>query len=104
MTLNGVKSSARSREWRLAGATSFLVECKTRANSFAGLFAGRSNLSPVGLISHAKSRTILRARLAPVIEPRGRNIRVAEPLLDRGDVSLVGERVSGGGRVQRMHA
>jgi hypothetical protein len=58
---------------------------------------------PSGLISDPESRTVLGARFAPVIEPRGRNIGVAKPLLDLGNIGLVGERVRGCSSAQRMN-
>ena len=54
---------------------------------------GRKPLSVVNrghcLIPHAKCRAILRTGLAPVVEPRGRNIGVAKPFLDFGDIGLM---------------
>src|SRR5579863_10696942 len=57
-----------------------------------------------GLISHSERGAVLRARLAPIIKPRGGDVRVAEPLLDLGDIGLMGERVSGRRGAQRMDA
>jgi hypothetical protein len=50
----------------------------------------RKGVQANGLIPYAKSRTVFRPRFAPVVEPRSRYVGVAEPLLDLGDVSLVG--------------
>jgi hypothetical protein len=49
--------------------------------------------SKSALIPHPERRTILRPRFAPVIEPRCRDIRVAKPLLDLGDVGLMREGI-----------
>jgi hypothetical protein len=43
------------------------------------------------LISDPECRTILRPSLAPIVEPRGGDVGVAEPLLNLGDIGLVGE-------------
>jgi hypothetical protein len=43
-----------------------------------------------------KCRTILRARLAVIVDAGSGDVGVAEPLLDLGDVGLVVERIGGG--------
>ena len=55
-------------------------------------------------IPHAEGRTVFGPALPAVVEPRGRNVRMAEPLLDLGDVGLMFKRVGGGGRAQGVHA
>jgi hypothetical protein len=55
-------------------------------------------------MSNAKSWAILGPRFAPVVQARGRNIRVAEPFLDLGDIRFVIERIRGNRRAQRMNA
>src|SRR5689334_11560013 len=45
-------------------------------------------------ILHAKRRVVLRTRLAPIIKTRYRNIRVAEPFLDLGDILDYPETIS----------
>jgi hypothetical protein len=49
-------------------------------------------------------RTVLRPRLAVIVDSGGGDVGVAEPLLDFGDVGLVVERVGGGRRAQRVGA
>src|SRR6266851_908059 len=56
------------------------------------------------LVPNPKRRAVLRPCFAPVIKPRRRNVRMAEPLLDLGDVSLMGERVGRSGGAQRVDA
>ena len=55
-------------------------------------------------ISDLERRAILRPRAPVIVNARGGNVGVAEPLLHLGDVGLVVERVGGGGRAQRMRA
>ena len=55
------------------------------------------------LISDPKRRAVLGPHLAPVVEPRRRDVGVAEPFLDLGDVGFMRERVGGGRGAQRMH-
>jgi len=55
-------------------------------------------------VGHLESRAVLRPRFTVIVDSRGSDIRVAEPLLDLGDVGLVVERVGGGGRPQRVGA
>jgi hypothetical protein len=45
------------------------------------------------LVSYPKGRTVFRPRLATIIEPCRRNIRVSQPFLNLGDVGLMRERV-----------
>ena len=59
---------------------------------------------PNALILHPERGTVLGSRLAPVVKPRRRDVRVAEPFLDLGDIGLVRQRVSGRRGAQRMHA
>jgi hypothetical protein len=54
-------------------------------------------------VPNSRRRAVLRSGFAPVVEARRRDIRMSEPLLDLGDVSLMGERVSRSGRSQRVH-
>ena len=54
-------------------------------------------------IPHAKRRTVLGPRLAPVVEARGGDIGMAQPLLDLRDIGLMGECVSCCRGAQRMH-
>ena len=55
------------------------------------------------LVPHPERRTVLRSRLAPVVEPRRRDVRVAKPLLDLGDIGLMRERVGGRRGAERVH-
>src|SRR5712692_8494434 len=55
------------------------------------------------LVSDPERRTILRPHFAPVIEPRRRDVGMAEPLLHLGDIGLVVERVGRCRGAQRMH-
>ena len=64
------------------------------------LASGRVAIS----IRHLESRAVFRPRSPVIIDPRGGNIRVAEPFLHLGNVGVVIERVGGGGRAQRMRA
>jgi hypothetical protein len=50
-------------------------------------------LCVVGLVPDPERRAVLRPHFTPVVEPCRRNIRVAKPLLDLGDVGLTRERV-----------
>ena len=54
------------------------------------------------LIAHFKRRAILRPCLAVIVNPRRRDIRMTEPLLHLGDISLVIERISRRRRAQRV--
>src|SRR5216684_5584 len=45
------------------------------------------------LILHPKRQATLRPRFAPVVKPRRRDIGMTEPLLDLGDIGLVGVRI-----------
>ena len=56
------------------------------------------------LILDAKGRALLRPRLAPVVKPRGRNVRMPEPLLHLADIGLVRKRIRRGRRPQGMDA
>src|SRR5437762_2627707 len=49
-------------------------------------------------------RAVLRPRLAVVVQPGCRNVGMAEPLLDLGDVGLVREGVGSSGGAQGVHA
>ncbi len=66
---------------------------------FVGLFP-----EVIYSIPDPKRRTILGSCFAPVVEPRRRNIRVAEPLLDLSDIGLMRQRIGGGSGTQRMDA
>ena len=55
-------------------------------------------------IHYLKGRRVLQPALAPVIDPGRRDVRVAEPFLDLGDIGVVLERVGRGGRPQAMDA
>ena len=70
------------------------------------LNAAREQVNLQGSMSviHLEGRTVLRARLAVIVDARGGNVGVSEPLLNLGDVGLVVERVGGGRRAQRMGA
>src|SRR5713226_4009627 len=57
-----------------------------------------------GLILDPEGGALLGPCLAPVVEARGGNIGVSEPLLNLGDIRFMRERISGGGGAQRMHA
>ena len=56
------------------------------------------------LINNLERRAVLRPSLAVVVDPRRRNIRVPQPLLDLGDVGLVIERIGGDRGAERMRA
>jgi hypothetical protein len=45
------------------------------------------------LIFHPKARTVFRLTLAPVIEARGRYVRMLRPPLNLGDIGIAGESV-----------
>jgi hypothetical protein len=47
-------------------------------------------------------RAVLRPGAAVIVDPRCRDVGVAEPFLHLGDVRLVIERVDGGGRAQTL--
>jgi len=64
----------------------------------------RSCLIVRRLIRNLEGRAVLRPALAAVVEASGRDVRMAEPFLHLGNVSLVFERVRGGGCTQAMHA
>ena len=49
-------------------------------------------------ISNLERRAVLRPRAAMIVNARGGDIGVAEPLLHLGDVRLMIERVGSGGR------
>jgi hypothetical protein len=49
------------------------------------------------LIPDPKRRAILGARFAAIVEACSRDVGVAEPLLNRGDIRLVRKRICGGG-------
>ena len=55
------------------------------------------------LIFHPKARTVFRLTLAPVIEPRRRYVSMPKPLLNLGDIGIVGESVRCRCGPQRMH-
>jgi hypothetical protein len=57
--------------------------------SFRPVVLGVVPLSRRPSISYPKLRTVLGPCLAPVVEPRVRDIRVAEPFLDLGYVGFV---------------
>lgn len=59
-------------------------------------------LCGIGSVMHLEGRTVLRTGAPPVIEPRGGDAGVAEPLLHLGDVGLMIERVGGGSGTQRV--
>jgi hypothetical protein len=54
------------------------------------------NLTPTYLIVDLERWRILRLHFVPVIDPRRRNISVAQPFLDLSDIGVVIERVCGG--------
>jgi hypothetical protein len=56
------------------------------------------------LISHPKCRAVLGAHFPAIVEPRSRDVGVAEPLLDFGDVGLMGEGVGCRRGAQRVDA
>jgi len=56
------------------------------------------------LIPNPKRRTVLWARLTPIVEAGSRNISMAQPLLDLGDIGLIREHVRGGHGARLMHA
>lgn len=72
--------------------------CKQKKVRLALAHARRSSAR------HLESRTVLRPRPAVIVDPRGGDVGVAKPFLHRGDVGFVVERISGGGRAQRMGA
>jgi len=45
------------------------------------------------LIGNLKRRAIFRPRLAMIVDPRGRDVRVPEPFLDLGNVGLMIEGI-----------
>ena len=51
-----------------------------------------------------KRRTLLWPALPPIIQPRGRNVGVSQPLLHLGNVRVMRQRIGGGRGTQRMHA
>jgi hypothetical protein len=55
------------------------------------------------LIFHPKGRTVFRLTLAPIIEPRCRYVSMPKPLLNLGDIGIVGESVRCRCGPQRMH-
>ena len=67
----------------------------------AWAFPLRQSSSSVGDLER---RAVLRPRAPVIVDARGGDVGVAEPLLHLGDVGLVIERVGGGGRAQRMRA
>ena len=54
-------------------------------------------------ILYVKRRTILGLALAPIVEAGGGNVGMSQPLLDFGNVGLVGQRIRRRRRPQRMH-
>lgn len=60
--------------------------------------------SAIVSILYVERRAVLRARLAPVVQPGRGDIRVTEPFLDLGDVRFVRERVRRRRRPHGMHA
>src|SRR5229473_5856470 len=86
------RQSLRLRPIQAIAATMALLE-------FVGLFP-----EVIYSIPDPKRRTILGSCFAPVVEPRRRNIRVAEPLLDLSDIGLMRQRIGGGSGTQRMDA
>jgi hypothetical protein len=55
------------------------------------------------LVFHPKARTVFRLTLAPVIEPRGPYVSMPKPLLNLGDIGIMGESVRCRCGPQRMH-
>jgi hypothetical protein len=55
-------------------------------------------------VDHLERWAILRPRAAMIVDPRGGDVGVPEPLLHLGDVGLVIEGVGSGRRAQRMRA
>jgi hypothetical protein len=47
-------------------------------------------------VSHLKRRAVLQSALPLIIHPRRANIRVPQPFLHLGDVSLVSQGIGGG--------
>ena len=58
----------------------------------------------VTLISDLESRAILRPRPTVIVNARGADFGVGEPLLHLGDVGLVVERIGGRRRAERVSA
>jgi hypothetical protein len=56
------------------------------------------------LIRNLKRRTVFRPGLAVIVNPRRRDIGVAEPLLNLGNVRFMIERIGCRGGAQRMSA
>ena len=56
------------------------------------------------LITHFKGRRVFRLHFAPVVDSGGRDIGVAQPFLDLGNIGFVIEGVGGGGGAQRVGA
>jgi hypothetical protein len=55
-------------------------------------------------VGHLERRAVFGPGAAVIVDPRGGNIGVTEPLLHLSDVGLVVERIRGGRRPQRMRA
>src|SRR5271165_1463239 len=81
-----------------------------RATSLASLqrpprsFVSETRLRYCVSVIYLERRAVLRPRAAVIVDARGGDVGVAEPLLHLGDVGLVVERVGGGRRAQRMSA
>src|SRR5271165_154524 len=81
-----------------------------RATSLASLqrpprsFVSETRLRYCVSVIYLERRAVLRPRAAVIVDARGGDVGVAEPLLHLGDVGLVVERVGGGRRAQRMGA
>lgn len=56
------------------------------------------------LIRHLEGRRVLGPALTAVVQARRRDVRMAKPFLNLGNVGFVFERVGGGGRAQTVHA
>jgi hypothetical protein len=54
------------------------------------------------LIGHFEGRTVLRPGLAVIVNPRGGDVGMTQPLLHLGNVGLVIKRVGRGGCPQRV--
>ena len=55
-------------------------------------------------IRHLECRAVLGPRAAVIIDPRRRDVRMSQPLLHLGDVSLMIERIGGSSRTERVRA
>jgi hypothetical protein len=56
------------------------------------------------LILKLKRRALLRSALPAILQPRGGNVGIAQPLLHLGNVCVMHQRIRGGRGTQRVHA